>query len=131
MNTPVPAPKTKIPQEALLHERMEHLNGIVHNLLGIGLILSILMMVVGIILQLLSGGHLPTVMILPSQMIASLLAFQPTGFLSLGLLLLIATPVVRVVASVIIYASNRDWRYTLVTLTVLVIITLSVLIGKG
>jgi uncharacterized membrane protein len=69
--------------------------------------------------------------LLHERMVAAVVTLKPIGFLSLGLLLLIATPVVRVVASVIIYAANRDWRYTLVTLTVLLIIVLSVVLGKG
>ena len=51
------------------------------------------------------------------------LAFGPgaaaTNLLTLGVLLLIGTPVARVVVSSISYARRRDWMFTLLTLIVL------------
>jgi uncharacterized membrane protein len=44
------------------------------------------------------------------------------GFIQLGLLLLIATPVARVAFSVIGFAGERDWLYVGVTLTVLALL---------
>lgn len=44
------------------------------------------------------------------------------GFIQLGLLILIATPVARVAFSVIGFAGERDWLYVGVTLTVLTLL---------
>ena len=44
---------------------------------------------------------------------------QGRGIIQAGLLLLIATPVMRVVVSVGVFALQRDWRYVLITLVVL------------
>jgi uncharacterized membrane protein len=44
------------------------------------------------------------------------------GFIQLGLLILIATPVARVAFSVIGFAGERDWLYVGVTLTVLALL---------
>ena len=41
------------------------------------------------------------------------------GLIQLGLLVLIATPVARVVYSVVAFASQRDWKYVVITLIVL------------
>jgi uncharacterized membrane protein len=47
----------------------------------------------------------------------------------LGLLLLIATPVVRVAVSVIVFSVERDSRYVLITLTVLAVLIGSFAVG--
>jgi uncharacterized membrane protein len=44
---------------------------------------------------------------------------NPLGLIQLGLLLLIATPVARVVFSVAGFAIERDWMYVVITLLVL------------
>jgi uncharacterized membrane protein len=46
-----------------------------------------------------------------------------------GLLVLLATPVARVVASVVDYTRDRDWLFAALTFLVLVIVLGSVLIG--
>jgi uncharacterized membrane protein len=51
------------------------------------------------------------------------------GLIQLGLLLLIATPISRVVFSVIGFARQRDWLYVLITLTVLTLLTCSLASG--
>lgn len=48
------------------------------------------------------------------------------GLIQLGLLLLIATPVARVILSVGIFALQRDRRYVLITLIVLTVLLYSV-----
>lgn len=47
----------------------------------------------------------------------------------LGILLLIATPVARVAISVVLFALKRDYRYTAITMVVLVLLLLSVASG--
>ncbi len=51
------------------------------------------------------------------------------GLIQLGLLLLIATPIARVVFSVIGFARQRDWLYVVITLAVLVLLTYSLTNG--
>jgi uncharacterized membrane protein len=48
---------------------------------------------------------------------------------SAGLLVLIATPVARVVASVIGYVAERDWTFVVLTATVLVILLGSLVVA--
>jgi uncharacterized membrane protein len=47
------------------------------------------------------------------------LAWNSNGLIQFGLLMLIATPVARVVFSVIAFGMQRDWVYVAITLTVL------------
>jgi uncharacterized membrane protein len=51
------------------------------------------------------------------------------GLVQLGLLLLIATPIARVVFSVFGFARQRDWLYVAITLTVLALLSYSLLAG--
>jgi uncharacterized membrane protein len=51
------------------------------------------------------------------------------GLIQLGLLLLVATPIARVVFSVIGFARQRDWLYVAITIVVLAFLTYSLLAG--
>ena len=53
------------------------------------------------------------------------------SLLSTGLLLLLATPVARVVVSVIDYARERDWLFVTLTVIVLLELAASVLVSFG
>ena len=56
---------------------------------------------------------------------------DPIAIIALGLLLLLATPVVRVAVSIFAFALERDWRYVAITALVLAILIASFLLGKG
>jgi uncharacterized membrane protein len=53
------------------------------------------------------------------------MALDPAAIIQLGLLILIATPVARVVFSVIAFAEERDWMYVIFTLIVLALLLYS------
>jgi uncharacterized membrane protein len=55
--------------------------------------------------------------------------FEARGVIQLGLLLLIATPIGRVVFSVIGFLRQRDWLYVGITLTVLSLLLCSLVSG--
>ena len=56
---------------------------------------------------------------------------HPTGIIALGLLVLLATPVVRVAVSIVAFALEHDWTYVAITTVVLLILLLSFLTGRG
>ena len=58
------------------------------------------------------------------------LALRPYAIIALGLVILIAIPVLRVAVSVIAFAVERDWLYVLVTSFVLLVLLLSFVIGE-
>lgn len=62
---------------------------------------------------------------------ADVAAFKPAGFLWLGLLAVILTPSVRVVASLAGFAALGDRRMTAVALVILGVICLSAFLGAG
>lgn len=60
-----------------------------------------------------------------------LLALHPQAIIVLGLLLLIATPVVTVTTSAIAFAVEHDRRFVVIALLVLAILITSFLLGKN
>lgn len=59
------------------------------------------------------------------------LASRPYALILCGLLLLIATPIVRVVLSVVTFLIEGDYQYVLITLGVLAVLLLSFLLGAA
>jgi uncharacterized membrane protein len=67
----------------------------------------------------------------PRDVLRGLVNCRGESIVALGLLLLIATPVLRVFVSIIGFAIKRDWTYTLVSAVVLIVLVLSFLLGKS
>jgi len=61
-----------------------------------------------------------------SQVWAGLLILRPQAIITLGLLLLIATPVVRVAVSIPAFAIERDQRFVVITTIVLLVLLFSI-----
>ena len=96
-----------------------------------GIALSVALMAVGISLLVVRGEALPGGVTPVSDLGHGLVSLQAAAYLSLGLIVLIATPFVRVAGSIVAFARERDARYVLVTSVVLVVMCLSVLLGKA
>jgi uncharacterized membrane protein len=64
-----------------------------------------------------------------SGIVRNIRALNSDGIIQLGLLVLIATPILRVVFSVIAFALERDVVYVAVTLIVLAVLLYSLLAG--
>jgi uncharacterized membrane protein len=65
-----------------------------------------------------------------SGILSYALSFHGLGIIQLGLLVLIATPVVRVAFSVVAFALERDWLYVAVTVVVLAVLVFSLAGGR-
>jgi uncharacterized membrane protein len=66
-----------------------------------------------------------------SEVFSGLIAFKPYAIIALGLLVLIAIPVVRVAVSVVAFARERDWLYVAITAFVLGMLLFSFAIGEA
>ncbi len=64
-----------------------------------------------------------------SDLALSLVQWQAPALIVLGLVLLIATPVLRVATSIVAFAVERDFRYVAITLVVLLILLYSLFFG--
>ena len=108
---------------------MDPIERMVSWILGAGITVSVAFMAVGLILGLVDKEGIPTHVVSFADLPSLLRAFDPAAYLSLGLLLLIATPFVRVAGSIVAFALQRDRRYVLVTAVVLAVMCLSVVVG--
>ncbi len=119
------------------------------QLLRVGVILSFIILTIGILAVVITGqtgyeqirldevnslvgyrsGH-PPFPNSTSDIVAGLAAFKPYAIIALGLVVLIAIPVLRVVVSVIAFAWERDYLYVLITAFVLAMLILSFIIGE-
>lgn len=96
-----------------------------------GVLVSAAVMLVGIaLLPTRPGGLSPQrLLVFPftwSQLLADLAQFHPQGIITLGLLLLIATPVLRVAVSIVTFVVEHDRTYVVITCLVLAILLFSI-----
>jgi uncharacterized membrane protein len=112
---------------------MEHdhrrIDRCVHFVLRAGMILSISVLAVGLLLYVLSpGGGGESGMSL-DMMIDGLLRGDPVAVMNLGILLLIATPLTRVVTAAAVFIVDREPRFALVSFIVIAAIALAIAVG--
>lgn len=105
-------------------------NAIISLVLQGGVTLSALVTLLGILLLPTRPGGFSVQRLLDfpgtfAQVGQELLAFRPQAIITLGLLLLVATPIVRVAVSMLAFAFERDRLYTAITFFVLIILLFS------
>jgi len=94
-----------------------------------GALVSTLIMALGIAVTLLRGpaGSLAASHRLrPALLLSQLMRLDAAAVTEVGVLLLLLTPIVRIVAAVVTFAIERDTRYVLISLGVLAVISLSI-----
>lgn len=116
----------------------ERVEGILGRLLRIGVIASALVVLSGGMLYLIRDGRQPHPDLRtfepeqlrnPLHIVRDAAGLHPLGLIMLGLLLLIATPVARVVCSIAAFALQRDYLYVMFTILVFAILLYSLLSG--
>ena len=104
--------------------------GVVRPILRWGMVLSLILMLIGLALGMIAGEQEATVVPLdkiPSQ----LLELDPAAFLTLGIVLLIATPLARVIGALCVFIRERDRKFILVSMAVLLSVFLAVILGAA
>lgn len=96
-----------------------------------GVAVSVALMAAGVVLLVVRGGVLPGRVTPVADLPHGLATLQPAAYLSLGLIVLIATPFVRVAGSIVAFAREGDRRYVLITALVFAVMCMSVLLGKA
>jgi uncharacterized membrane protein len=117
---------------------------LVTKILRLGVGLSVVILTIGMVLvfvkappDLSSPQALPPLIepgaVFPhtvGQVLARFDDFSPPAVIAVGLFVLISTPIVRVAVSLVGFALSRNGQYTVLTAIVLVILTLSILLGE-
>lgn len=111
------------------------IESLIARLLVAGTYLAMLLILVGVAGMLLTSIdplHHPTPPPFdPAAIPGDLVALRPAGFLWLGIGLVIALPVGRVIVAGLGFLGTRDRRLTLVALGVLLVVTISVVAALG
>lgn len=117
-------------------ERMEQLVG---NLLRIGVLLAAAVTLLGGAVFLMHhGSQVPDYSVFRGQppmlsslggIIAGALALETAAIVQLGIVILIATPVTRVLLTLVAFAIQRDWMYVLISAIVLALLGYSLFVG--
>ncbi len=126
-------------------ESAERMERVIATTLRAGVVLSVAVMLVGLAL---TFAHHPNYATSPdarrqvtgddyrfahnlSETMHGLVRLEGRSIVTLGLLLLIATPVLRVAFSLVLFAGQRDRAYTAITATVLALLLISFLLGRA
>ena len=105
---------------------------IIGYILRIGVTISSIVILIGLLMYFFNGGsgyksgYYPTSLNTIEQGISQGKSF---AVIMLGLLLLISTPVLRVITSIVPFYLERDWTYVVITTIVLIILIISLFIG--
>jgi uncharacterized membrane protein len=94
-----------------------------------GSLISTLVMAVGSVLWLVTRGSVPGSShhgIHPALLIPALIRLQPAAIIELGVLLLLLTPIFRIVVALLSFAFERDFKYVLISLGVLAVVLFSI-----
>jgi uncharacterized membrane protein len=121
----------------------ESMNLVIGKVLRYGVILSGLIVILGTIGLVVSNGTSETggylaynpstvphdgINVSPAGLLHGLVTFSAFSWIEFGVVLLIATPVARVLISVFLFAAERDRLYVLITAVVLVLLLFSILV---
>ncbi|MCI4371214.1 MAG: DUF1634 domain-containing protein [Thermoplasmata archaeon] len=107
---------------------VEDINRLLFHVLRGGVVVSVAVLLFGFILAAVTGRPLPDHSIPPRALGLALYDFTPTGYLNLGVLILILTPMTRVFLSLLSFAQERDRTYVLLTAIVFLNLLLSVIL---
>lgn len=107
---------------------------VISRVLQIGVTLSSIIIGLGVLLSLLHPGSQQMNAQFPftsTQIVLGLLTLQPGAIIFLGLIILMATPVIRVLISIVSFACEHDRTFVVISSIVLMILLASFMLGKG
>jgi uncharacterized membrane protein len=107
---------------------VEDRNRLIYHILRGGVVLSVAVLIFGFVLVAATGAAVPDKSVSPRVLAGPLSRFTPDGYLSLGVLVLIFTPVARVFLSFLSFLEERDSKYALMTAIVFVNLLSSLLV---
>jgi len=104
----------------------------VGRLLRTGTVTAVVILAIGVVLMAVKGVS-PTAKPFPAfdltRIPSDILALRPEGFLWLGLIAVMLTPISRVTASLFGYVRNADRTMVLISIAILTVIAVSVLLS--
>ena len=104
----------------------ERMNRTMYRVLVTGMVLSFTIMIIGLLLYAITpteGTTLPL-----DKVLEGILRGNPIAVIDLGIVVLIATPLVRIIAASITFGAEKDYRFVGISLFVLAMIVLAVFV---
>ncbi|SDE38478.1 DUF1634 domain-containing protein [Riemerella columbipharyngis] len=120
-----------------LAHKEARLNNLVGNLLRIGVLTSVIVVFIGIIIGVFRGDlviNIPEATPTENTFITyykDLMLGETHAIIETGVLLMLFTPIMRIVFAAIAFYKEKDKLYTFLSLVVLAVIILSFSLGKG
>ncbi|MCE5295645.1 MAG: DUF1634 domain-containing protein [Euryarchaeota archaeon] len=103
------------------------INSVLHRVLMFGMLLSLGTMSLGLALYIADGSGDDAVIPIET-LIDELMTGTPLAIVQLGILMLIATPFVRILAALIVFSIERDRQFVLISLIVLAMVLVAMVV---
>lgn len=130
---------------AVSNDRLRAVELLISNVLRAGVVTSLVVIIFGTVVSFIHhpeyiasrpslahitrpGAAFPRTI---DEVVAGVQQLHGQAFVTVGLLILIATPVMRVAVSIFAFAYERDWTFVLITTVVLALLLLSFALGRG
>lgn len=113
-------------------KEMAEIELVIGKILRIGVLISAVILMVGLVVSLLHNGTDYPAHEVPTDFKAILkgvLQFKAGAIMMVGLFCLILTPVLRVVVSIYAFFKEQDYLYVAITVIVLIILMVGMLLG--
>jgi uncharacterized membrane protein len=108
---------------------MTRLNVTISRVLVIGLLAAVTLLLVGVVRTIARPGLAPVHETSVQDIPRAVAALEPAGFFDLGLLLLLATPIARVVALLLGFVRRKMWLFSGFSVIVLAALAVSAFFG--
>lgn len=115
------------------NEKILTMELIISKALNIGVTISAIVILIGLLIFIITGksgypiNYYPTS---PGEILKGLISLKPYSVILTGLLLLMLTPIFRVVVSIIAFLHEKDYLYAGITTLVFIILIISYVLGK-
>jgi len=103
---------------------------VLYKILLAGILCAIIFLIVGLILLSSTPGVDITEELSLEALIEEISSMSPKGILGIGILLIIATPLIRILTTTIVFLKERDRFLVIISLIVMGIITLGFIQGS-
>ncbi|GEL16023.1 DUF1634 domain-containing protein [Pediococcus cellicola] len=124
--------KTSSDEELKRVEEMNQIELIIGQVLRIGVLVSAVVILLGLIMIIVTGKTGYAANLYPTTVnaiLSGIVELRPFAIVMLGLFLLILTPVLRVVVSIYAFVKEQDRLYVWITTFVLIILLIGMWIG--
>lgn len=117
-----------------LKKNTREMEKVISTFLLTGVLTSSAVIIIGLVMFLISGdsGYMgnfyPTH---PLEILKGCAALKPYSIILLGLMLLIAIPILRVAISILVFFKEKDFLYVKITAVVFIILIVSLFMGKN